>query len=56
MAWGDRWVVDEPPVTLLRHDTSSVPARCAAPAVNRRTPRTSTAGATPGPPPAERRR
>jgi DNA-binding HxlR family transcriptional regulator len=20
MAWGDRWVVDEPPVTLLHHD------------------------------------
>jgi DNA-binding HxlR family transcriptional regulator len=25
MAWGDRWVVDEPPVTLLHHDHELAP-------------------------------
>ena len=39
MAWGDRWVVDEPPVTLLHHDhelvSETVCATCQEPVRNR---------------------
>jgi DNA-binding HxlR family transcriptional regulator len=39
MAWGDRWVVDEPPVTLLHHDhelvSETVCATCHEPVRNR---------------------
>jgi DNA-binding HxlR family transcriptional regulator len=39
MAWGDRWVVDEPPVTLLHHDHELVSettcATCQEPVRNR---------------------
>ena len=39
MAWGDRWVVDEPPVTLLHHDhellSETICASCQEPVRNR---------------------
>lgn len=55
MSWGDRWAVDEPPMTLLHRDHQFRRARCAATAATPCTPATCAGGPTTGRPrrPAE---